>query len=96
MGTTIEHQLYEVAAGLLTGVGVGLLYELFVPLYRGRSKGLHVSLDLVFAFLTAAWIFITGQVSGEGTGLLFLFLCASGWGFCRGMFRKLTRDPSGP
>ena len=95
MGTTIERQLYEVTAGLLTGGGVGLLYELFVPLFRGRSKGLHVFLDLVFAFLTVAWIFYAGQVSGEGTGLMFLFLCASGWAFCRGMFRKLARHSSG-
>ena len=95
MGTTIQRQLWEVAAGLLTGGGVGLLYELFVPLYRRRSKGLHILLDLVFAFLTAAWIFSSGQVSGGGTGLLFLFLCAAGWFLCRGMFRKLTRPPKG-
>lgn len=98
MGTTIRQQLYEIAAGLLAGVGVGIVYELFAPLYRCRSRALHYILDFVFSLFASAWIFYAGQVSGRGAGILFLFLCAVGWAFCRGLFRSplLTHEIKKP
>lgn len=71
----IVRQLMEVAAALLWGGGLGLLYDLFRMLRR--LLGLTAFFDLLFWMAGGLWLFTLGLGPGSGKLTLPMLCCAA-------------------
>ena len=80
MENPISGQLIEAAATLLTGLALGLVYDVFRVLReRARLLLLPLALDALFCLLTASALFLRGMGPGRGELRLYMpVVCALG------------------
>ena len=93
MEISVEAQALSLAGGLLLGMGMGLVYDLFRILrWNIPLKGLGAALDLAFWAGCTAALFLYAQWAerGEVRGYLALALLGGGWVYS-GVFSPVVR-----
>ena len=92
MENQLQHQILEAAATLLTGFGLGLLYQVLGALRRHCGRPAVAALDVLFCAVFAGALFCLGMGPAGGQLRLYMPLLALGgmavWG---ALFGRRTR-----
>lgn len=80
MEVRIADQVRQLAAAFLTGVGIGLWFDVLQPVRRGGGKWTGTLWDILFLLTSGGAVFLVGIYTGAGMQLSFL--CGIGGGFC--------------
>ncbi|MBE6914406.1 MAG: hypothetical protein E7472_05675 [Ruminococcaceae bacterium] len=78
MRLSMDQQVLEAAATLLTGLALGVVYSVLAAVRARRGRVAGAALDILFCTLFAAALFLLGMGAGRGRLRLYMPLLALG------------------